>query len=352
MLQCYRLNKKMNNIIKKLTRSRVLSITLFVLLATGCPALSAHADNWKNINKKKYVEISPLNLNEPYPGHGSFKSYFDFYELNIPNIKHYFGSFRSNGYIIAAQVFMPENHKAAVFLLHGYLDHTGILKDTIHFLVKEGFAVAAYDMPGHGLSSGERVSIDDFKVYSDILNDFVSLYQTQFPGPLHIIAHSTGCAATIDFILTTDNMPFDKIILIAPLIRSYAWYLSKTGMFLCRPFFDSVPRKFGNNSSNTEFLQFVKEKDPLQYRKVPFQWVESLFEWNKTFQDYGVSLKNLLVIQGNLDKTVSWKYNLKKIKEQFPKAEIKIIKNGRHHLLNESSELQKRIFNQISAYLN
>lgn len=341
----------MNNIIKQLIRSRVLSIVFFVLLAIGCPALSAYSGNWTNINKKKYVPISPLNLNEPYPGQGSFRSYFDFYKLNIPNIKHYFGSFISNGYIIAANVFRPENHKATVFLLHGYFDHTGTLKDTIHFLVNEGFAVAAYDMPGHGLSSGERASINDFKVYSDILNDFVSLYQTKFPGPLHIIAHSTGCAATIDFILTTDNMPFEKIILIAPLMRSYAWYLSKTGMFLCSPFFDSVPRKFGKNSSNTEFLKFVKEKDPLQYRKVPLQWVTSLFEWNESFQDYGVSSKNLLVIQGNLDKTVAWRYNLKKIKEQFPKAEIKIIKNGRHHLLNESSELQKRTFNTILIYL-
>ena len=345
------MNKKMNNIIKKSTRNRMLYIVLFVLLVTECSPLSVSADNWKNINKKKYVSISPFNLNEPYSKHGSFRSYFDFYELNIPDIKHYFGSFESNGYTIAANIFVPEKYKASVFLLHGYFDHAGILKDTIHFLVKEGFAVAAYDMPGHGLSSGERASIDSFKIYADILNDFVSLYKTKFTGPLHVIAHSTGCAVVMEFILTTDSPLFEKIIFVAPLVRSYAWYLSKTGLLICDPVCDSVPRIFGKNSSNPVFLQFIKEKDPLQYQRVPFQWVKSLFKWNESFQDYGTSSKSLLVIQGSLDKTVAWKYNLKKIKEKFPKAEVKIIKNGRHHLLNENPELQKNIFNQISDYL-
>ena len=340
-----------NSIIKKLREKGTLYVAIFILFITECLPMFVYADNWKSINNKKNISIPPLNLSEPCSEHSSFNSYFDFYKLNVPGIKHYFGSFESNGYTIAANIFVPEKYKASVFLLHGYFDHAGILKDIIHFLVQKGLAVAAYDMPGHGLSSGERASIDNFKIYADILNDFVSLYKTKFTGPLHVIAHSTGCAVVMEFILTTDSPLFEKIIFIAPLVRSYAWYLSKTGLFLCNPFCDSVPRIFGKNSSNPDFLQFIKEKDSLQYRKVPFQWVKSLFKWNESFQDYGTSSKNLLVIQGSLDKTVAWKYNLKKIKEKFPKAEVKIIKNGRHHLLNENSEMQKNIFNQILAYL-
>ncbi|MCD6184614.1 MAG: alpha/beta hydrolase [Deltaproteobacteria bacterium] len=335
----------MNNHVKLIIFYLILCLIFF----TGYFSSPVYAENWQDINKNGFVHLPPLDLDAPCSANGAFQSYFDFYNLNIPAAKHYFGSFRSNGYIIAANIFIPEKHKATLFLMHGYFDHTGILKDTIHFFVKKGYTVAVYDMPGHGLSSGERVSIGDLRIYSSILNDFVTLCQSQIPSPAHIIAHSTGCSAVIDFILTTEDVPFDKVILIAPLVRSYGWYLSKTGVFICNPFFKNIPRKFGKNSSNSHFLQFVKNDDPLQYKKVPLQWPRALFKWNGSIQDYKVSSKKILIIQGKLDKTVAWKYNLKILKQKFPNLEIKMIKNGRHHLLNESPVLQKRIFNLILA---
>lgn len=337
----------MSSFIKFLIQKRLFCLILWILFFTGFVTVSVNAGDWKNINQKGFVYIPPINLDAPYPVNGALRSYFDFYDLNRPAVKHYFGSFQSNGYSIAAHIFMPENYKATLFLLHGYFDHTGILKDTIYFFVKKGYAVAIYDMPGHGLSSGERISIENFKIYTSILNDFAALYKSQIPGQMHIIAHSTGCVAVVDFILTSRYNLFNKVILIAPLVRSNYWYFSKAGAFLCRPFFNSVPRIFTKNSSNTNFLQFVKNKDPLQYKKIPLQWVNALFEWNKLFQDYQVSSKKVFIIQGNLDKTVTWKHNLKVLMQKFPNGKSKIIENGRHHLLNEESEMQKMIFELI-----
>jgi len=326
-------------------------LILCLLFFTGYFSLPVYAENWQDINKNGFVYIPPLDLNAPCSENSTFQSYFNFYNLNIPAAKHYFGSFRSNGYIIAANIFIPEKYKATLFLLHGYFDHTGIFKDTIHFFVKKGYAVAVYDMPGHGLSSGKRASIRDFRTYSSILNDFVTLCQSNIPSPAHIIAHSTGCSAVIDLILTTKNVPFDKVILVAPLVRSYGWYFCKASIFICNPFLKNVTRKFCTNSSNSSFCEFVKNKDPLQYKKVPLQWPKALFEWNELIQDYKVSSKKILIIQGKLDKTVAWKYNLKFLKQKFPNLKIKMIKNGRHHLLNEDSVLQKRIFNLISEFV-
>ena len=333
----------MNNPVKLL----FFYLILFILFFTGCFSSPVYAENWQNINKSGFVHIPPLDLDVPCFENGAFQSYFNFYNLNIPTAKHYFGSFKSNGYIIAANIFIPEKHKATIFLLHGYFDHTGILKDTIHFFVKKGYAVATYDMPGHGLSSGERASIADFRVYSSILDDFITLCRSRIPSPFHSIAHSTGCSAVIDLILTAEDVPFDKVILIAPLVRSYGWYLSKTGIFLCSPFLKTIPRLFRTNSSNSHFLQFVKNKDPLQYKRVPLQWPKALFKWNESIQDYKVSSKKILIIQGKLDKIVAWKYNFKILKQKFPNLKIKMIKNGRHHLLNEKDVLQKKIFNII-----
>ena len=51
-----------------------------------------------------------------------------------------------------------------------------------------------------------------------------------------------------------------------------------------------------------------------------------------------------LVIQGDQDTTVDWRWNLARIRETFPAAEIRILQGARHHLVNESPELRAQVF--------
>ena len=129
----------------------------------------------------------------------SIKKYFQFYNIDLYSNFHYFGTFQAGDKILAAHIFLHEDSKGTIFLLHGYNDHTGILKNLISFCLDQRYSVAVYDLPGHGLSSGEQGSINDFSEYADILKTLISMYQDSLPKPFHLIGHSTGCAIAFEY---------------------------------------------------------------------------------------------------------------------------------------------------------
>ena len=57
------------------------------------------------------------------------------------------------------------------------------------------------------------------------------------------------------------------------------------------------------------------------------------------------------VLQGNGNTTVDWKFNLKFIKETFPNADISLIENGDHHLMNESLPVRVEVIYLVLDYL-
>lgn len=282
--------------------------------------------------------------------------YFEYYGLDLADefgkwCEHIFGTFESSGNTLVAHIFRPNEYRATVFLLHGYLEHCGQLNHLIRHLLNRGYAVAAYDMPGHGLSSGERGAIEDFSEYRRVLHDFAEVAKVQLRGPYHLIGHSVGSAAALDYLFRNEQSVFENVILVAPLIRSVLWGPSKIGHRLCSLFGTSVPRKFSNSSSDTTFLDFVKTKDPLQVRRVPLKWVKAMYEWNDKIATCEFCDKAVKMIQGTSDTTVAWKFNMKFLRKKFSKIQVALIDNGRHSLLNESSDISWQVFLQVNSYL-
>ncbi len=280
----------------------------------------------------------------------TMESYLEFYELNFAAAAHEFVSFKSNGFELAGHLFRPANYKAAVVILHGWLNHSGLLSKLIQYLVESGFAVAAFDLPGHGLSSGTPTAIDDFSQYSESLNDFLNIIRSKLNGPYHIIGHSMGAAVVMDYLAGGKNW-FDKVILAAPLVRSDLWYLSKLGYTMYRPFAKNIFRLFRNVSSDKDFLKFVRYKDPLQAGKISLNWVGAMFKWNEKIAYAPIIDRPVFVIQGAKDNIVAWKHNLKFIQSKFSNTQIKLVENCRHELFNESQEIRESAFSQIKDYL-
>jgi alpha-beta hydrolase superfamily lysophospholipase len=281
---------------------------------------------------------------EPVP------AYFAYYGLAPDGVDHRFGTFRSGRHTIAAHVFRPARSRATVIVAHGYYDHAGVWRHAIHHLIEQGYTVAVYDQPGHGLSSGSRASISAFSQYVMVLRDFVALCRRELAGPYHIVAHSMGGAVTADYLLNTEDAPVDRVVLLAPLVRSAAWTASGAGHLLVGGVLESVPRTFRKNTSNREFQAFQR-RDPLQGRAVPMQWVGAHRDWVKAFEDYGTSEKRIVVIQGNCDTTVSWKYNLRALKGKFPKMTVHMVEDAGHQLMNERADLRAKAFGALDAAL-
>ena len=293
----------------------------------------------------------------------ALEKYLEYYGLDIEHvggtspglvgarfIEHMFGSFKSGGTDIVAHVFRPPDSKGTVMLVHGYYDHAGIMSKLIRELVTKGYTVVIYDQPGHGLSGGARADIGNFSEYVVVLKDFVRLCRAELKGPFHLVAHSMGSGVAIDYLLNDKETPFEKVVLMAPLIRSAAWHVSGIGHAMAGSVVDSVPRVFRRNSSDKQFLKFMK-RDPLQTRVVPMTWLKALRAWNADMVKYKASDKPVRIIQGTKDTTVNWKHNVKLLKGKFTKADIVMVEKAGHQLMNESEELRHKTFEVITGYL-
>ena len=276
--------------------------------------------------------------------------YLKFYDLHQTGWDQKFGVVSSGGYAIHTHFFKSKNPKpmGTVLLVHGYLDNSGYMSNLFPLLLKKNFNVVAFDLPGHGLSTGERVDIASFDIYTNVIKDIYELAKTQFKGPYHAICHSTGCAGLMNGIVKGKFDTLDKTIFLAPLVRSVSWKLAKFGNKIGRRFLTHVPRKFNKNSSDKSYLRFVKN-DPLQVRKIPLRWVTSLHNWEKSFSKSKPNGAEILVISGDKDATVDWAKNREILSSIFTKIRYEVIDDANHQLINEMPIYMNQVLKLVES---
>ena len=281
------------------------------------------------------------------------EDYFEHYGLNRGGrgVEHYFGSLRSGDFALAGHIYRLERAKGCVVCVHGYMHHCGQLKHLIRNLLECGYSAAVFDLPGHGLSGGDTAAIDDFSQYRQALNDFLEAVKQYCDGPYHFAGFSLGAAIGIDRLLNTNEKTFEKIVLAAPLIRWSLYEQSRGTYAVYSRFTNRIPRFFRKNSSDREFLIFNKTADYLHQRHLSLKWVKAMFEWNGTIEKAGANEKPALILQGDADGTVDWRYNVSTVREKLPDARIEIIEGARHELFNEGPVYRRKTLNTIERYL-
>ncbi|SEN62422.1 Lysophospholipase, alpha-beta hydrolase superfamily [Mesobacillus persicus] len=302
------------------------------------------------MDKMKRIRVGKIRATTNRYRKEEIKKYIELYQLDLKDVKHRYEMLNCMGESIFLQSFTPKDPIGNVVVIHGYLDHAGSMSNLINDLTRNRYKVITYDLQGHGLSSGKRAEINRFNDYVAVFNEVYTKLRRRTSLPVHIVAHSTGGAIVMDYMLRF-HTDFQKVIFVAPLVRSHAWNLSRLGFFLIKPFLKEPKRLFKRNSSNHDYLKFVKT-DPLQHHKVPLAWYEALIAWNKELKIYPTSNKKVTVIQGDKDRTVDWKYNLGFIQRKFPNARVQIIHGGDHQLLNEHQPILQETLKCIYKELN
>lgn len=280
-------------------------------------------------------------------------AYFDYYGLDFSadfqDLHHRLGFITSGDHRLALQSWERASATGTLYLVHGYFDHVGLYSHLVRFGLERGANVVAFDLPGHGLSTGPRAEIADFAEYRAAIADVLAA-TASLPGPRQVIAQSTGGAALMDFLQCADPGAFDSVVLLAPLVWPHGWRRIRMTYLLLHRFIDAVPRQFAENSQDPEFLEFL-QTDPLQHDQIPACWIGALDRWLQAFLSRPPCDKPVLVLQGDNDGTVDWRRNLPVLREQFPRARVDMLPTGMHHLVNESPEVRKEMLGRIATYL-
>ncbi|MEQ5834724.1 alpha/beta hydrolase [Marinobacter sp. NFXS9] len=286
-------------------------------------------------------------------------AYCRFYGLDLwvehPAVEYTLGNLEAGKHRVAIHYYRIPKARGTVFILHGYFDHVGLYSQLIDRCLSAGFNVLAYDQPGHGLSSGTPASIGSFAEYQQVLLDILAAVRHRVDGPWFAVGQSTGGGVLIDYLL--QNVPrgtaeFRHVVLLAPLVRPNGWIGAKILHSLVRPFMTSWRRMFSENSGNSRFLRFLREHDPLQARAVHVNWVTALRKWVPGIEAAKPVHYAVTVIQGEKDMTVDWQHNLRIIRNKFSSVTERRLPNGRHHLVNEATDLQATVFNvTINAFI-
>ncbi|HSO26739.1 MAG TPA: lysophospholipase [Anaerolineales bacterium] len=109
----------------------------------------------------------------------------------------------ADGYSLFVQSWLPaEEAQVVVCLVHGLGEHSGRYQHVAEFLNNHCAAMLAFDLRGHGRSSGKRGHVDAFESFMEDIHWLISEAQIEFPDlPCFIYGHSLGGLLTLNYVL-------------------------------------------------------------------------------------------------------------------------------------------------------
>lgn len=124
-------------------------------------------------------------------------AYQAYYDLDLrsrhPRLQARLGSMAVDGRRLAVQAWLLPEARGSLLLMHGYYDHMGLYRHVVDWALGMGFSVLACDLPGHGLSEGERASIRDFAEYQAVFKGLLGqAAELDLAAPWHLCGQSTG----------------------------------------------------------------------------------------------------------------------------------------------------------------
>lgn len=308
------------------------------------------------------LRLEPLNLNREFLPSKDIQAYRHLYALDQLEAKFWQGYVKMPLFKLHVHVYQPhiEKIKGTVFLLHGYLEHSGIYQPIIRELLDHGFSVLTYDLPGHGLSDGSAASIQNFDHYQQVLHAVHQYVKNaeQLPQPWLGIGQSTGGAIWMHHLLeyaqSRKNPIVERVLLLSPLVRpaKTSWWHNPVGLGIIRRIKREVPRHFKRNNHNPEFLRFVRLKDPLQPRMMGMDWILAMSKWMQEMEARPACRIPVWLAQGAQDQTVDWRYNIEFIRRKFRLQTLLMLEEGSHQLINERADIRAALTGLIPAFLH
>lgn len=305
--------------------------------------------------------LQPFDITQAVAQHGAVADYCRFYQLDFeqdfPHLQHSCGYFEVATYRIVVHSYTTPNSRGVVWITHGYLEHSGLYRHIIPVLLAANYSVVIYDLPAHGLSTGTRASISSFVEYQQVLRHLLHYFEDKLLQPWLAIGQSTGGAILMDYVLSEcahNKQPmFERLLLLAPLVypAKMQWLQMKLAFWWFKSVRSGLPRVFRNNTSDHDFVRFMRDEDPLQAHWIPVSWLLALKQWIEQIHTLPCCDWPVWIIQGGKDKTVNGDYNVSFIKDKFDVKSVLWLPEAGHQLVNESGDFRPVIVENLNNFL-
>lgn len=195
--------------------------------------------------------------------------------------------------------------KAVVIVIHGHGDHSGGMKNITESLVKNGYIVYAYDLRGHGNSTGKRGYIRKWSEFRGDLHEFRKRVSFENPElPLYIAGHSIGGLITLDYSLDYSE-GLSGIIAISPALSYEATFIERMGINLMgaiKPDYSINKPQFGRKKS-PNYIKFYS--DGLRHNTITPGLGRGLLKAISRVQNNAQSINLPLLLQYGLEDKIT-----------------------------------------------
>lgn len=223
-----------------------------------------------------------------------------------------------DGTELFVQTWTPSSNnttpKAHVLIIHGYLEHSGRYAEVSQALCKQGISVTAFDMRGHGKSSGQRGYVQQWVDYHD---DLTSVLQTLDTPVIFVLGHSNGGLLALDYVNNSDSeevKAIQGVIITSPFLKAaddLGWFRMTLSKILGKliPKAAVAANVKSTDLTHDEAIAKAHDQDPLVLKDFTLSWAsEAMAAQKRVVNRTDFPLPILLVYAGD-DKISSMEAN-------------------------------------------
>lgn len=179
-----------------------------------------------------------------------------------------------DGMMLYEQTWLPDGDpRGVICLIHGLGEHSTRYEHVAQYYTTKGYIMTAFDLRGHGKSSGQRGHYPSLDAAMDDIDGFIKDTATKYPGlPAFLYGHSLGGVMVINYALRKKNT-LTAVIATSPGLATgekvAAWKLSLGKLlYSVVPTF-SMPNGLDvDNISQDRSVVEMYKTDPLVHDKV------------------------------------------------------------------------------------
>jgi alpha-beta hydrolase superfamily lysophospholipase len=236
------------------------------------------------------------------------------------------------------QYWEPQSVIAVIVLVHGMGEHSSRYEQfVVPHLVKNGFAVVAFDLFGHGKTNGKRGHCPSYKALLELIDYTIEKAEVLFPEKaIYLYGHSLGGNLVINYTLRKAHT-LKGVIATSPFLR-LAFNPPKWKVAFGKLFLKVLPSLTMPSEIEVEAISRDEDEvkkycdDALVHDKVSPMYIFPVIdagEW--AMQNTSKLQTKTLVLHGTGDRIIDYKGS-----EEFCKntdnAQLALFKNGYHEL--------------------